>query len=367
MKRYFLLILLLSFFNAKSQKRVIINGNISGLKEGTKIYLVPNSYDKWRDSTIVKNGSFHFKIIIPEITSYNIRLSRQYQSGKWKDFYLDEGILNIKGQNGNFNTISTSGSQYAIDYNNYIVWLASHEIISKLIDIEKRNEKASESKDTIEAEKFYNEYKKVDSIKTLLAKQWVFSHPASPISAFVLYQDVRDKTSIEDLETALNSLSFKAKANTFGKELQSIVNATKATAIGKVAPDFTQNDTLNKPVALRNFRGRYLLIDFWASWCIPCREENPNLKEAFKKFKDKKFTILSVSLDSDKDRWMQAIRKDNLLWTQVSDLKFWDNEVAKLYNVKSVPFNLLLNPNGKIIAKNLRGDEIGEKLNELLK
>lgn len=367
MKQYFLLIFVLSFLNAKSQKSVIINGTISGLKEGAKIYLVPNSADKWRDSTIVKNGSFHFKVIIPQATSYNIRLSREYKIGKWKDFYIDEGVLNIKGGNGDFSNISTSGSQYAVDYNNYIAWLVSKKVTNKLNDIEKRSEKASESKDTIQAEKLYEEYKKVDSIKTLIAKEWVMKHPTSSVSAYVLYHDVRGKTSIKALETVLNKLSPKAKANFFGNELQAEINATKATAMGKIAPDFIQNDTSGKPVSLRDFRGKYLLIDFWASWCIPCREENPTLIKAFKEFQDKNFAILSVSLDSDKDKWLQAIKKDNLIWTQVSDLKFWDNEVAKQYNIQSVPYNLLLNPDGVIIAKNLRGEEVEKKLSESIR
>lgn len=235
-----------------------------------------------------------------------------------------------------------------------------------MYDIEKQNEKASENKDTVQAEVLYNEYNKVDSFKTLLAMQWVLKHPESAISAYVLYQDVRDKTNIEKLEVALNSLSSKAKSNMFGKELQNIVDATKATAIGKIAPNFTQNDTLGKPVSLHDFRGKYLLIDFWASWCIPCREENPDLISAFKKFKDKGFTIISISLDSDKDNWLKAIRKDNLLWTQVSDLKFWDNKIAKQYDIRSVPQNFLLDPNGKIIAKTLRGNQIEKKLLEYI-
>lgn len=367
MKRSLLLFFLVSFLNVKAQKRVIINGTISGLKEGAKIYVVPNSYDKWRDSTIVKKGGFHFKVIIPQATSYNIRLSREYKIGKWKDFYIDSGVLNIRGTNGDFSNISTSGSQYAVDYNNYITWLASKKITNKLNDIEKQSERASESKDTIQAEKLYEEYKKVDSLKTLFAKEWVIKHPTSSVSAYVLYHDVRGKTSIEALEIALNKLSPKAKANIFGKEVQAEVNATKVTAIGKIAPVFVQNDTSGKPVSLRDFQGKYLLIDFWASWCIPCREENPNLIKAFEEFRDRNFAVLSVSLDSDKDKWLQAIRKDNLVWTHVSDLKFWDNEVAKQYNIQSVPYNLLLSPDGIIIAKNLRGEELQKKLSEFIR
>jgi peroxiredoxin len=367
MRLCFFLIFVLTLLNSTAQKQAIINGTISGLKEGSKIYVVPNSDEVWRDSTVVQNGSFHFKLIIPEATSYSIRLSREYKIGKWKDFYIDQGVFNIKGTNGDFSNVSTSGSQYALDYNNYIAWLTSKKIIGKLNDIERQSEKASQNKDSIQGEIFYEEYKKVNSLKTALTKQWIINHSSSPISAYLLYDVSANITSIEDLETILNILSSEAKANIFGKKLQTEIDATKATAIGKIAPDFTQNDTLDRPISLRDFWGKYLLIDFWASWCVPCRAENPNLVSIFKKFKDKNFTILSVSLDSDKDKWLQAIRKDNLLWTQVSDLKFWDNDVAKQYNVYSVPSNLLLDPQGKIIAKNLRSDEVEKALTEYIK
>lgn len=367
MRLCFFLIFVLTLLKSTAQKRVIINGTISGLKEGSKIYVVPNSDEVWRDSTVVKNSSFHFNLIIPEATSYNIRLSRQYEIGKWKDFYIDKGVLNIKATNGDFSNLSTSGSQFALDYNNYIVWLTSKKIIAELNDVERQSEKAAQNKDTIQLKKIYEEYQKVDSIKTALTRQWIIKHSSSPISAYLLYHVLRNNTSIENLEKVLNRLSSEAKANIFGKKLQTEIDATKATAVGKIAPDFTQNDTLNKAISLRDFRGKYLLIDFWASWCVPCRAENPNLISVFKKFHNKNFTILGVSLDRDKDKWVQAIRKDNLLWTQVSDLKFWDNDVAKQYNVSSVPSNLLIDPHGKIIAKDLRGDEVEKVLTEYIK
>ena len=134
-----------------------------------------------------------------------------------------------------------------------------------------------------------------------------------------------------------------------------------------MAPDFTQNDAEGKPISLSSFRGKYVLVDFWASWCGPCRRENPNVVAAYNEFKDKSFTILGVSLDQDKQKWLDAIKNDGLSWTHVSDLAYWNNAVAKKYHVESIPQNYLIGPDGKIVAKNLRGEELRDALAKLLK
>jgi peroxiredoxin len=139
-------------------------------------------------------------------------------------------------------------------------------------------------------------------------------------------------------------------------------------AVGTDALDFTQPDTSGAPVALSSFRGKYVLVDFWASWCRPCRMENPNVVASYTKFRNKNFTVLSVSLDKpgDKDKWMDAIHNDKLTWTHVSDLQFWNNAAAVLYHVQQIPQNMLIDPNGKIIARDLRGTELDSKLCEIL-
>jgi peroxiredoxin len=155
-------------------------------------------------------------------------------------------------------------------------------------------------------------------------------------------------------------------------DIAGIRNSVEATIpktlwVGKTAPEISLPDTEGKTVKLSSFRGKYVLVDFWASWCGPCRRENPNVVQAFNQFKNKNFTILGVSLDrpGQKENWIKAIKEDNLTWTHISDLKFWQSEVVPVYQVGSIPFNVLVDPDGKVVAENLRGNALEQKLHEL--
>lgn len=159
---------------------------------------------------------------------------------------------------------------------------------------------------------------------------------------------------------------FSAKYNEMVGAINQQQQATTAAGNGSPAPEIRLQTPDGKLVSLSSFRGKYVLIDFWASWCGPCRQENPNVVKAYNSFKDKNFTILGVSLDEDKDKWIQAIKKDNLTWTHISDLKGWQSVAARDYNVNGIPANFLVDPNGIIIASNLRGEELSAKLDEVL-
>ncbi|HUP13902.1 MAG TPA: TlpA disulfide reductase family protein, partial [Niastella sp.] len=150
------------------------------------------------------------------------------------------------------------------------------------------------------------------------------------------------------------------------KLLNELPAKLRNTAIGAKAPDFTLPSPDGRPLKLSDHFGKYLLLDFWASWCGPCRRENPNIVRVFNKYKDKGFAVFAVSLDSKKEPWIQAIQNDGLTWPQVSDLLFWDSGPAKLYGIRGIPGNVLIDPSGKIIARNVRGEELEKKLAELL-
>jgi peroxiredoxin len=198
-------------------------------------------------------------------------------------------------------------------------------------------------------------------------EDFIANNPNSFVSLMALIEYSRLNPDMNDIASLFNLLSEDIQNTVEGKNIGIQLSVSRTTAIGVVAPDFTQNDPNGKPVRLSDFRGKYLLVDFWASWCGPCRKENPHVVSAYNQYKDKNFEILGISLDNqgNKQSWLDAIRKDGLTWPQVSDLKGWQNAVALQYNVQSIPHNLLLNPQGVIIAKNLRGEKLTAKLKEI--
>lgn len=191
--------------------------------------------------------------------------------------------------------------------------------------------------------------------------------PTSPSAAYFLYRYFTYQLPLDDLKAVRAKLDPALDSCPYVRELDEIVRKLENVQLGKVAPDFTLPDTAGVSVSLSDFRGKFVLIDFWASWCPPCRRENPNVVAAFEKYRDKNFTVLGVSLDRNKKRWLKAIADDKLTWTHVSDLKYWDSEVPALYGVRGIPSNVLIDPDGVIIGRNLREQELHDALEKFLK
>ena len=192
-------------------------------------------------------------------------------------------------------------------------------------------------------------------------------NPKNYASAFLAYQLNSYETNLDSAQVAFNNLDATIQDSYYAKKLKTIIDALKSTAIGTKAQEFTATSIDGKDISLSSFKGKYVLLDFWASWCNPCRQENPNVVKAYAQFKDKNFTVLSFSLDDNKDAWQQAVANDKLTWTQVSDLKGWSSSVANQYGIQSIPSNFLLDPDGKIIGKDLRGEDLIKALSSTLK
>jgi peroxiredoxin len=225
------------------------------------------------------------------------------------------------------------------------------------------------NKDEAGIAKLEEKYDGIEKRQKEIYKSEFLKNPSSLLALYLLERFAGYDINADDVDPLFAMLPASAKESKSGKTMTEKLNRARITGIGRTAPEFSQNDTLGNPVSLTSFRGKYLLVDFWASWCGPCRKENPNVVKAFNKYKEKGFTILGVSLDQPnaKDRWMKAIHDDQLTWTHVSDLQYWKNAVAVQYGVQAIPQNFLIDPAGKIIAKNLRGEDLDKKLAELMK
>lgn len=210
----------------------------------------------------------------------------------------------------------------------------------------------------------FTDYKQRENIEI---DQFIKENPSSLVSAYVLYRDFSYRLSPEQIKSNVALLDPSLKNTPYVKVLDELVGVLETVSIGKKAPDVFANDPDGNILHLSEYIGKgYLLVDFWASWCGPCRRENPNVVKAFQKYKDKGFNIFAVSLDKSGDRWKNAIQADQLDWVHVSDLKFWNSEPAKVYGVRAIPSNFLIDPQGNIVGKNLMGEDLDKMLGEFL-
>ncbi|GAA3965218.1 TlpA disulfide reductase family protein [Pedobacter ginsengiterrae] len=370
MKRILLIAMAALPLAALAQKPFFLSGNLKNAKGNEKIYL---SYAKdgrsILDSTELKNGSFLFKGDLSDPLRASVYQKSAEKNGKRDllSIYLEPGNIKLAAADSLKNA-TISGSQVNAD--NDKLKALTKPVQDKLASINAEFGKLSpeQRKDKAFTEAIYKRYEESSKGLEPIYLDFARKNPSSHISLTAISQIATSETAQPEAEKVYADLSDNIKTTKTGKDISVYFAAVKKTRIGLQAPDFTQNDVNDKPVKLSDFKGKYVLVDFWASWCGPCRQENPNVVAAYNQFKDKGFTILGVSLDQPgkKDAWLKAIADDKLTWTHVSDLKFWDNSVAKQYGIRSIPANFLIDPDGKIIARGLRGEALKEKLASLL-
>jgi peroxiredoxin len=225
---------------------------------------------------------------------------------------------------------------------------------------------AAQNKDESKMLQLRNDYQKMIKVENDKVAALLEQNPPSLAVVNLLQSNTLDKDQYLNTYVAVaNKLQKEWPTYSQTKVFTEFVNKLKVTAIGQAAPEISLPNPQGQIVKLSSMKGKYVLVDFWAKWCGPCRQENPNVVKAYNKYKDKGFTVYGVSLDRNKEDWLKAIQEDNLTWTHVSDLKFWQSEAAKTYNVTGIPFSILLDPNGVIIGKNLRGEALDNKLAEI--
>jgi len=350
-----------------------LNGKVGQLSAPAKAYLIYRSADKMvTDSAAVDKGVFQFKGTVAEPIGAEVVLDHQgvgltkMRTLDVLRLYIDKGDINIAG-NDSIKTAIITGSKVNDDQKKYDELVAGPNKAMMAVNKEYYDAPEDKKKDQQFIAGLQARFDKANEEKRMLLKQFIETNPHSFIGLEQLMDFAGNVVDAPTIMPLYNSLATDVQNTPSGLEFKKILEIANTTSVGAMAPVFTQNDVNDKPVSLKDFHGKYVLVDFWASWCGPCRGENPNVVKAYNQYKDKNFTVLGVSLDrpGKKDDWLAAIKADGLEWTQVSDLKFWDNDVAKLYGIKSIPQNYLLDPTGKIIGKNLRGDDLNKKLAEL--
>lgn len=367
-------LLLLIAASSMAQDKFEINGRLSGVKKDKKVILtyVDSQGKSARDSSLLKKGKFYFTGTTAFGNKAQLSLVplerdtiRKNAAPDYQQFYLAKGKYKVAAVDS-LTKANITGPQVQTDFNEFN--RLSKDLLAQFRDISTRFSKVyyAKVKDTVAIKAIQAEARPVHARIETVLDSFIFSHPDSYVTLDLILEN---KTMVIDPETFgkyYDLLSERILASFNGQKLTEKYDKAKQIAIGK-AVDFEQPDIDGNIFKLSSLRGKYVLVDFWASWCVPCRAENPHLLKAYNELKDKNLEIVGVSLDESKAAWLKAVEQDGVPWIQVSDLKGFKTDIAVKYGITAIPQNFLINPDGVIIAKDLRGEDVNKKIASFLK
>jgi thiol-disulfide isomerase/thioredoxin len=371
---YLITLVLLTVVVTAQEKPFVLNGSIPVTPKKYKVLLSWNNGARAEEANVV-NGKFTIKGTVDEPVSATLMLQEVNPPASKKFtrldaeqntlyLFLDGGVISVVTKTQLWDA-DVKGSSVVNDFQQYQVQIRKlFRLESKMGEVydtyhsEKNNEAAAE---------VFKLYEKMLDLYYKEQLAFVTKHPKSPVSLYLATQALGNTLDAAKAGPLFQLLSSELQNSTSGRELAATIETGKKSMVGVAATDFTQPTAEGTKISLTSFKGKYVLVDFWASWCGPCRAESPTLVKAYDQYKSKGFEIFSVSMDDKKEKWLKAAKDDGYTWTQVGDLKGWENEAGAIYGISAIPFNFLIDPNGTIIARNLRGEELEKKLKELFK
>lgn len=361
--RNLLAILVLSFTVlacSKAKDEFSIKGSIAGIETG-KVYLqkIVDGRPQSIDTVDVIDGKFAFK---GKMELPDLRILRLNEKDYFATLFLDNSNVKVVASKDSLRNTKITGSP---SQDIFQLYLTEFERLNKdMSKLQGRYQSAMSSGNNEEAKKAEIDFTAMIDNMKVFTKNFVKEHNNSVVAAYIALVQLARELDGNELDLIVSKFPAEISTSEYVIQLKKMAEDMKKTAIGVVAPDFTMNDPNDKPIQLSSLRGKIVMIDFWASWCQPCRRENPNVVKLYQKYNGKGFDIIGVSLDQSREDWIQAIKDDQLSWVHVSDLQE-RNAAALLYSVNSIPQTYLLDKEGKIIAKGLRSEQLAEKLNEL--
>jgi len=344
-----------------------IKGKIADLNNPATVFLIYNGAINGKAT--LNNGQFEFNGQIDQPAEAYLTINTKGTSYAYNNgvkFYVEEGNISITCRDSSLDKAVITGTKTNNTEDHYKTLLLPIETRDEQLETMDTSATEAQKKSPVFLKDLEFQNKKLEAERKEVNKKFISDNTSSVVSLDALYSYAM-YSDYDGIKALYDQLTHEVKNSASGIAYAQELEKMSTVAIGKIAPDFELSDTSYQRVALSSLRGKYVLLDFWASWCPVCRESNPGLVKAYDQYKNKNFTMLGVSIDKQNDRkaWLNAIHHDGLTWTQVSDLKFWNSKVVGLYHLTALPQNFLIDPDGKIIARDLDGEQLSAKLAEL--